>query len=79
MAGSGFSSFTAPDTTMSRKRPKKARSFSKKGGQKSAEKLVMAKSGTPLASSSSTIACTPGTGSEMVSPKRSPQAEIRSA
>ena len=34
---------------MSRKRAKKARSFSKKGGQKSAEKLVIAKSGTPRA------------------------------
>ena len=79
MAGSGFSSLTSPETTMSRKRAKKARSFSWKGGQKSAEKLVIAKSGTPRASSASTIAWTPGTGPVIVSPKRSLQAAISAA
>ena len=47
---------------MSRKRRKKASSRSRKGAQNSAEKLVMANSGTPRASSASTIAWTPGTG-----------------
>ena len=38
---------------------------------------MIAKSGTPRASSSATISWTPGTGSVIVSPKRSPQAAIR--
>ena len=53
--------------------------LARNGAQKSAEKLVMPKSGTPRASNSSTMACTPGTGSLIVSPNRSPQAEIRCA
>ena len=50
-----------------------------KGGQKSAEKLVIANSGTPRSSSSATISCMPGTGPVIVSPKRSLQAAIRAA
>ncbi|MNC96331.1 hypothetical protein D3C83_136790 [compost metagenome] len=70
---------TSPETTMSRNLQKKSRSPAAKGGQKSAEKLVIANNGTPRASSCSTIAWTPGTGPVMVSANRSLQARISSA
>ena len=80
MAGSGFSSLTSPgDDDVAEAVEEGAARCAWKGGQKSAEKLVIANSGTPRASSSSTISWTPGTGPVIVSPKRSLQAAISAA